>query len=75
MDGNSVMIQRYLDTLPRDDLSTLIYWDPDTLNQVDSQIIRKSHMETCTFYKQIYGMLVNNPDSPYIKYSAGDNLP
>ena len=30
------MIKSYMDTLPMNDLSTLIYWDKSTLNEIDS---------------------------------------
>jgi len=33
-------VRTYLDTLPVEDMSSLIYWDQTTLNQVDSEIIR-----------------------------------
>ena len=34
------LVRTYLDTLPVDDMSSLIYWDQATLNQVDSSVIR-----------------------------------
>lgn len=29
-------VRTYLDTLPTDDMSSLVYWDQSTLNKVDS---------------------------------------
>lgn len=34
------LVRTYLDTLPVEDMSSLIYWDQATLNQVDSSVIR-----------------------------------
>ena len=58
-------VRTYLDTLPVNDMSSFIYWDPATLNQVDSQIIRSNYKMTCDHYKAIYRAIVMNPSSPY----------
>ena len=59
------MVRAYLETLPVGDLSQIIYWDPETLNQVDSQILRSSYKTTCDHYKAIYRAMVMHQSSPY----------
>ena len=65
MDAN--LLSGYMSALPGKDLSTLPYWDQKTLNDIDSEILRKQHLNTVTFYNQIYESLVKDPESPYLK--------
>lgn len=65
-------VRTYLDTLPVEDMSSLIYWDPATLNQVDSQIIRDNYKMTCDHYKAIYRAMVTNPNSPYAQSDTSE---
>ena len=58
-------IKSYIDTLPVDDLTTLVYWDQATLAEVDSELIRKHYTATNQFYRYIYELLFNHNDSPY----------
>lgn len=68
-------VRTYLDTLPRNDLSSLVYWDPITLNQVDSKILRDNYKMTCDHYKAIYRAMVLDPSSPYSQFSKDESLP
>lgn len=63
-------MRSYLDTLPVADLSSLIYWDTATLNEVDSQIIRQNYKTTCDHYKAIYQAMIVHPESPYSNPAA-----
>ena len=65
--------RHYLDTLPVDDLSSIVYWDQATLNQVDSDIIRQTYKNTTEYYKAIYRAIITHPESPYSQ--ATDETP
>ena len=47
---NDNLLSGYISALPGNDLSTLPYWDSKTLNEIDSEILRKQHLNTVTFY-------------------------
>ena len=40
------LIKSYMGALPMDDLTTLIYWDKSTLNEIDSELIRSHYQQT-----------------------------
>ena len=54
-------------------MSSLIYWDQATLNQVDSEILRNTHRTTCEHYKNIYRAVVMHPESPYVTQLNTEN--
>ena len=47
---NDNLLSGYISALPGNDLSTLPYWDSKTLNEIDSEILRKQHLNTVSFY-------------------------
>ena len=48
------LLQCYMDCLPIEDMSSIIYWDQATLNEVDSEIIKTTYRNTINHYKAIY---------------------
>ncbi|CDW87175.1 set domain protein [Stylonychia lemnae] len=59
------LMQAYLDIVPRDDMSTLIYWNRKVLNEIDSETLRSQFQQTEQYYQSIYHHLVNLDSSPY----------
>ena len=59
-------VRTYLDTLPEGDLTSMIYWDRETLNKVDSEIIRSTYSTTCGYYKSLFKAMIQHPQSPYV---------
>lgn len=62
---SSMFIKCYFDSLPTEDLSTIIYWDQKTLNNVDSQILRQSYRDTTSYYHGMFRLLIDDENSPY----------
>ena len=58
-------MKSYIDTLPKEDLTSFIFWPQEVLVEVDSQNLRKAYQNTLGYYHLIYKKLVDADDSPY----------
>lgn len=58
-------IKSYIDVLPKEDMSTMIFWDQASLNMIDSKILIENYKDTLSYYQLIYKLLVDNENSPY----------
>lgn len=62
-------VKHYINVLPKDDLSQIIYWDQKTLNHIDSEVLRNSYRDTSGMYHYYHKLLVEQDDSPYKIFS------
>jgi hypothetical protein len=68
-DSSVMMVKAWLDTLPTEDLGTIIYWNQVTANAVDSENVRHTLATTGGYYMNMYKDLIDCEESPYRKYS------
>ena len=59
------MMKSFLELVPREDLTHLIFWDKHVLTELDSEILRTQIRDTFAYYKSIFDLLTKDPDSPY----------
>lgn len=62
---NNMYVKSYIDVLPKEDMSTMIYWDQASLNVIDSKILIETYKDTLSYYQLIYKLLVDDETSPY----------
>lgn len=67
---NDNYVKAFIDSMPVQDMTSIIYWDKQTQNLVDSRHIRDVFTQTCTTYRQIYEILIKHPSSPYVTQRA-----
>jgi len=65
----------YFNTLPRHDLSQLVYWDRDTLNKVDSTMLKQAYTNSNATYQSMHKFLIDDPASPYRDPNFGAKNP
>lgn len=47
------------------DLSQIVFWSKEVLNEIDSQIIRQQYKDTNSYYQVIFKQMTENENSPY----------
>ncbi len=62
---NSKFIKTYINTLPTEDLTNIIYFPKNILLDIDSSILRQQYTEVIHYYKSIYNELFKKEESPY----------
>ena len=63
-------LKSYMDVLPREDLTSLIFWPKNVLTEIDSDMLVQQYLETSSYYQHLHKLLTQNPDSPYAKNNA-----
>jgi hypothetical protein len=54
-----------MDILPREDLTSLIFWPKHILTEIDSQLLIRQYKDTSGYYLYLHKLLTSNPESPY----------
>lgn len=63
-------LKSYIDVLPREDLTQLIFWPKHVLTEIDSKLLIQQYKDTSNYYLYLHKLLTTNPDSPYLKNNA-----
>jgi hypothetical protein len=59
-------MKSYMKLIPQpDELSNIVFWSQEVLNEIDSDHLKHAHANTHSYYRSLYDLLVGNEKSPY----------
>ena len=59
-------MKSYVDLLPKpDEMSNIVYWSQEVLNEIDSQHLRAAYANTHAYYRSLHQTLTEQEGSPY----------
>jgi hypothetical protein len=50
----SQFIKSWIETLPKEDIGTILYWDKLTANMIDSKNIKSNYSDVTAYYTSMY---------------------
>ena len=61
----SQYIRSYLDAIPREELTHIIFWSKEQSLNIDSPSLRQAYIDATSYYHMIYNKLMTIEGSPY----------
>jgi hypothetical protein len=59
-------MRSYVELLPGpDELSNIVYWSQEVLNEIDSRHLKAAYTNTHAYYRQLHRHLTEQEGSPY----------
>jgi len=68
-DPETLLGRSWINAMPLEDLSSIVYWDQKSLNTIDSLLLRQQWEGSIRQNHGYYSEIIHGEGSPYIKYA------